>query len=446
MISDSLKKFADNLLKLNAASVKEIFIKGGEAKIAFSSEGHIDFDPLVSAAKKLLPFMQSVITSPLSRLEGKLEVKRAEGAINLTPLSIKETMKDMRLWKLSYGKPKPEKVYSSVNYEELGLYENRVVKALIDRYVRMFSSLEQSERSKIKTLYSRYQDAFALSRVDLMRILGSDSVVLSSALKDNRYNQLSEMRKKFMRFMYSDFYYALSEAAPIRERTVTETMIFAMNEKYFRCLEGWQFLNKFERSVSGLDADERRSAYTCYIALSLVKAYLKMGFTLSGDAQIKDVYGGFSLEGLKLYRAPFEITVNAAEDKIYISVSNLKLKIKQTYKMGAYGDLFQEFKKDEQFLFTPHFESYDDRFVIANSDEDVSLGAVGAVAKMTVFTVKGDKSIYEAVCPVCGESHIEEKKLNYKCDSCGAEYIFMDDHSIWINGFTSHNKGESEEI
>lgn len=448
MISDTLKKFADRIASAGDISVGALIGKNSEKTIefTFAPGGHIDFDPLIAYVRKLLPVISKVVTEPVSKLNGKLEIKRSESSLNLTPLAIRETMRDMRLWKLSANGPKPEKVYSSVNVEELNIYENRVVKALIDRYIRLFSSLEQGERSKIKTIYGRFPDSDALSRVDIVRLLSDKTLELSKGVKDNRYLELSELRKKFMRYMRTDFYMTLNEVAQYRERSVEQTMIFSMNEKYFRCLQGWRYLNTFERSVSGLDADKRRSAYTCFIALSLIYAYVLQGFEIVKDCDVKNVYENFSLHGLKLKNERFSVNIDVKDDKIYIVVECPEKEIKQSFKMGAYADDLIPFEKDEQFVFSPHFKGYGDRYVYAVTDEgEASQSAIAAVARMTVFTASADRSIYSGVCPVCGSAHIDEGKLNLTCEDCGASYLFLDDDTVWINGFASYKLHEDND-
>lgn len=448
MISDTLKKFADRIASAGDISVGALIGKNSEKSIefTFAPGGHIDFEPLIAFARKLLPVISQVVNAPVTKLNGKLEIKRAESSLNLTPLAIRETMRDMRLWKLSENGPKPEKVYSSVNVEELNVYENRVIKALIDRYVRLFSSLEQGERSKIKTLYGRFSDSEALSRVDIVRLLSGEPLGLSKGVQDNRYLELSELRKKFMRYMRTDFYQTLNEVAQYRERNAEQTMIFSMNEKYFRCLQGWRYLNKFERSVSGLDADKRRNAYTCFIALSLISAYFGYGFEIVNDCDIKNVYENFSLHGLRLKNECFSVNIEVAEDKIYVVVECPEKEIRQSFKMGAYADDLIPFEKDEQFVFSPHFKGYGDRYVYAVTDEgEASQSAISAVARMTVFTASADRAIYSRVCPVCGSAHIGEGKLNFTCEDCGASYLFLDDNTIWINGFSSYKSHNDQE-
>lgn len=448
MISDTLKKFADQIASTEDISVGALMGKNSEKSIGFTFApcGHIDFEPLISFARKLLPVISKVVTGPVSKLNGRLEIKRSESSLNLTPLAIRETIRDMRLWKLSANGPKPEKVYSSVNVEELNIYENRVVKALIDRCIRLFSSLEQGERSKIKTVYGRFPDSDALSRVDIVRLLSEKTLELSRGIKDNRYLELSELRKKFMRYMGTDFYLTLNEVMQFRERSVEQTMIFSMNEKYFRCLQGWRYLNTFERSVSGLDSDKRRSAYTCFITLSLIYAYLGQGFEIVNDCDIKNVYESFSLHGLRLKNECFSVNIDVENDKIYIVVECPEKEIKQSFKMGAYAEDLIPFEKDEQFVFSPHFKGYGDRYVYAVTDEgEASQSAISAVARMTVFTASADRAIYSRVCPICGSAHIGEGKLNFTCEDCGASYLFLDDNTIWINGFSSFKSHNDQE-
>ena len=436
MLLSTLKKFCDQFSSDSSGNIAELLgrLKSGEAKLVVPSYEHADFAPLLQELRGVLPSISRIVQEPLTVLRGELTLRRAETATVLSPTGIRETLHDMRLWKVKGGALRPEYVYAPENTEESDLYENRLVKALIDRCLRVLSLCVGASRENVRILRDMHLQGGRLNKVDFIRLLGNrmDSAAAPSG---GEYREAISLRKKFLRLRDTRFYKTMNGYASFTDSEPRGTSIFAANRSYRNCFALWHFLNRFESNLTGLSGEQRRSAYTAYVAFALAASYEKLGYTLERNVYYRDLFREFSFAGLVFRNDTFRIVLDAVPGRIDLIVQCPQEKVQQRMRIGVYPNTSDEPSAGD-FLSVGLFDiGYGDRFVCARPENADSPENLLAVAKLTAFTFGGDASLYDSLCPVCGSTLVTTEPYCHRCEDCNSRYRAIGKDKIWINSF-----------
>ena len=445
MQSAALKDFGEKLGCGRSVSELMTAVASGDLSLTAEAAGH-DPAPLIAAVKKSLPALRSVVAFPHSVLRGGLELKRAETAAALSPEGIRATIRDVRLWKKVNGRIRPSDVYAAVNVEEFGVYENRVVRALIDRMLRLLSAEIDCSCAEIRTLRGAHMQFARLNKIDLLRILGDGELLTGEPKTYASYAELDTLRKHFFRLTDSDFYRALSDAPLFTDRVVTWTALFYENENYRACYDLWNAADRFESEQSGLVGEMRLAVYRAFIAIGLIRAYQKLGFRLEHDVVPWSDDGTFAFSGLVLSNGLLKVSLEAADDRIGIVARSPGAKLQQSLIVGLYTDTSVPPDPSVHYAVGYFDIGYDDRFLCVRPEVPDSLENLQALARLTALTFRAGQRIYESICPVCGRTDIVREEHCFRCADCGALYLFPDPETVWINHFRSLNADEERDI
>ena len=139
LISKLLKKIDDNSFKLSFPSLKGLDYSSSIDKISASIGNLIN-----------------VVQTPYIILKSEYETMHVGKVSQLTPEGVRKTTLDPKLWKKKNNEYTPEYAYSKTTEDEYNTYENRFVKALIDRLYLFLNKPFEDSKSGIKSLYESH--------------------------------------------------------------------------------------------------------------------------------------------------------------------------------------------------------------------------------------------------------------------------------------------------
>lgn len=266
-------------------------------------------------------------------LKSEYRQTRTELAAGLTPQGIRSTVKDPRLWKMKDGRPRPEYVYAKTNEDEYNIYENRAVKALIDRVIRLLDIPTEQAKGGVKNLYEAYFQSSSLSKLDLVKLMDMDLFKTSDGRAFENYKKLYYLRAKFSQLKNSAFYKIMSNC-PAFAGAIEATNLFLHNKNYNACFLLWRFLDEF-CAGSVLSQEQIGSVYAAFVSLAAIGAYVRMGFKIVKDAEIGRIDEGFSLKGFGLENELFKVTFFRVCGK-----SGNRGSVQKNQNAAGYGNIF----------------------------------------------------------------------------------------------------------
>ena len=415
--------------------VSEILHLAEKGEFSFyipAAEG-LDVGALTDRAEKCLPRLREIVTSPYVVLKSEYRQTRTELAAGLTPQGIRSTVKDPRLWKMKDGRPRPEYVYAKTNEDEYNIYENRAVKALIDRVIRLLDIPTEQAKGGVKNLYEAYFQSSSLSKLDLVKLMDMDLFKTSDGRAFENYKKLYYLRAKFSQLKNSAFYKIMSNC-PAFAGAIEATNLFLHNKNYNACFLLWRFLDEF-CAGSVLSQEQIGSVYAAFVSLAAIGAYVRMGFKIVKDAEIGRIDEGFSLKGFGLENELFKVTFSASAEKAEIAVQCKKTRTQQGTDIYFHTDAAQPPSAEGQFAVSLHRTDYSDRTACVVPDNKNSLKDLESIVRCTVFVFAADAGVYDRICLVCGSPMVEDKKYFYRCEDCGAVYSFIEKDLVWLNRF-----------
>lgn len=433
----TLKKFGDQFSQKSSGSISELLEEADKGKFSFVFPAceQADFEPLLRILRRVLSHVSRIASDPLSVLKGRLALRRAETALSFSQEGIRATLEDMRVWTYRGGEICPESVYVSENTEDPNIYENRFVKALIDRALRFLTVCIRYSKGGIRTMRMLGCAKGSLSKTDFIRLAGNklDRSTVTGAGTD--YGAFTALRKKFLRLCGTDFYKTMSGFPAFADADPEETDIFRMNNDYRECFEAWIRLDRFESAMSGLSGAERKSVYTAFVSLALVRAYTLSGFAVERNVYYKDPTRNFSFGGLVLADDTFRVILDVSVGELRVTVQCPKEGVQQRLTIGVYSGVADEARASD-FLSVCLFDMGDDeRFLCVRPENEDSGEDMAAAARLTVLTFGDRSSVYETICPVCGSTLVTAGDYCTVCSSCGAKYLPLKDGRTWINFF-----------
>lgn len=442
----SLEKFNKQFENNEPRTVSEILAleKKGEFSFYLPVADKLDTETLVDKVESCLPQIAEVIRAPHIILKSEYNQVRTELAGNLSPQGIRMTVKDPKLWKKKNGRLRPEYVYARTSEDEYNTYENRVVKALIDKVVRFLNLPMDYAKDGIKNMYEAYFQSSVLNKLDLVKLMDKELFKGSDKKAYADYKKLFYLRAKFAQFKSSAFYKIMSQY-PSFSGTPEATNLFSHNRDYNACFRLWRFLDEFNAGLSVLSLSEQESVYCAFISLAAIDIYKNMGFSIKDDSVITGVDKGFALKNFTMENPTFKVIINASGKKIEIRTQCLKAKLQQTTVIALHTDISEEYAPDSQFVVSLYKTDYNDRTACVVPGNKGSLKDLESIVRCTVFTFEVEEGIYNKLCMVCGSPLLEDKGYFFKCEDCGAAYSFIDDKTVWLNQFnvlSEHNKDE----
>ena len=443
----SLEKFNKQFEHTGPRTVSEILAeeRAGSFSFYIPTADKLDTAALVDRIEACLPSLSEIARSPYIVLKDEYRQVRTELAANLTPQGIQMTVKDPKLWKKKDGKLRPEYVYAKNREDEYNTYENRVVRALIDKIVRFLGLPMEYAKDGVKNLYEAYFQHTALNKFDLMKLIDADLYKASDPRSFSDYKKLFYLRGKLSQLRSGAFYKIMSQFPRFTGRPEA-TNLFVHNRDYNACFRLWVFLDEFNAGLSLLTQEQQRSAYCAFIVLAMISIYVRMGFKIVKDVPVDKIDENFILSGFVLANEWFKVTLHAQPGRIEVLVQCSKIRAQQTTVIELHTDIAEQYSKNNQFVVSLHRTDYNDRAACVVPGNKNSLKDLESIVRCTVFTFEAKKEIYDKLCLICGSNAIEDKDYFYRCDDCGAVYCFLDENNVWVNQFNVlSDRGEEGE-
>lgn len=442
----SLEKFNKQFEGKPSCTVSHILKEERAGRFAFyiPTASELDTAALVDRIEECLPQLTEVVRAPYIILKNEYNLVRTELADSLTPQGIQMTVKDPKLWKQKDGKLRPEYVYAKSREDEYNTYENRMVRALIDKIVRFLNLPMEYSKEGIKNMYEAYFQRSALNKFDLVKLIDDDLFKTSDARAFTDYKKLFYLRGKLSQLRASAFYKIMSQF-PLFTGRPEATNLFVHNANYNACLRLWLFLDEFNAGLSLLTQEEQKSVYSAFISLAMARSYAGLGYRIVSDAEVKNVSSGFSLHGLVLENGTFRVRLDSDRERVNVLVQCAKIKAQQTTVIELHTDISEQFGKNNQFVVSLHRTDYSDRAACVVPGNKNSLKDLDSIVRCTVFAFEADKEIYDKLCLICGSNALEDKDYFYRCADCGAVYCFPDKHTVWVNQFNVLSDKEGRE-
>lgn len=399
-----------------------------------------DISLVVKKVYETLPHIAEIVRSPYIVLKTEYNLTRTERSGALTPYGIKQTVKEPKLWKQREDKSLyPEFVYAKTNEDEYNTYENRLVRTLIDRIVRLLELPTENAKSGVTNIYQEYFQSSALNKLDLIKLMDTSLFKDTSSEVFDEYKKLFYMRAKFSQLRNSDFYKIMSNC-PSFSGSAEATNLFVHNKHYNACFKLWKLIDEHNAGMNSLPLTQRRSVYCAFISFAVVDSFVQMGFKLDKDVHFDNITEQFGLKNLVLSNELFTVTINSDVEELSILVQCSKLKIQQKTVLQLHSDASQPYRKDCQFIVSLFKTEYNERARCVVPSNKNSLTDIKSIVRCTVFLLQADKQVYSRMCLVCGSSAIDDKGYYFACQDCKAVYAFVDDNTIWLNQFNTLNE------
>lgn len=441
----SLEKFNKQFETGEPRTVSEILRLSREGKFDFyfPATEQPDTATLIDRVESCLPQLYEVVKSPYIILKSEYREVRTELAGNISPQGIQMTVKDPKLWKKKGDQLRPETIYAKTYEDEYNTYENRLIKALIDRILRFLQLPMDYAKDGVKNLYEAYFQSASLNKLDLIKLMDADLFKSSDKRSFTDYKKLFYLRGKITQLRNSAFYKIMSQVTPFSGE-LQSTNLVVHNANYNACFRLWLFLDQFNAGLSLLSAEQIKSVYSAFITLGMADIYREIGFRVVKDFVIKKIDERFEIKNLVLENEIFTVILEADEEKVKALVQCRKVKTQQSTVIELHTDLAEPYGKDNQFIVSLYKTNYSDRAACVVPGNKNSFKDLQSIVRCTVFTLEAEKDIYDKICLICGSTMVEDKGVFLQCENCGAVYSFLDENTVWLNQFHVLDNGKND--
>ena len=381
------QSFYENVQGLKSTSLQSVSYKRDEA-----------FFEEISA---LLNVILSIIAHPHLTNKREEVVVRIEQAKSLSPEDFKQVLKDSSLWKEHNLSMIPENIYYYQYVNELCIYENRFITLLVD--------LIEAELIKYAEFYLTLVPSVQYSEENAK---GLDTQKVGKIL------QTVDRLKMRVAFIKSTPFYKIVSRSMKIERIIRPTNILLKDRLYRHC---FRFYRKFVRYG---DKNARIKDFRTYYLILLLKELKKQGYTLQ-EKSYNSVADKFRLA---LDNGRFGIVVATGNNNelvvdiglkkgagrkrrhlLFFDKKNVSLEENAlTVEMLSIWDLFYA------------DDGYKKAFELPHTEKEL----IASWLATKTYTVKGDRKIYEKICPVCKSKNVDVDRNTCSCADCKTEYVF----------------------
>lgn len=436
----ALERFHDQLCESNARSVSKVLEEegAGNFKFCFPVPAELDYSSIIEKITASMGNLINVVMSPYIILKSEYDTMRAEKVTSMTPEGVKKTVADSRLWKRKGKTMLPEYAYAKTAEDEYNTYENRFVKALIDRLLVFLAKPMTEMRGGVKSLYEAHANVGKINKIDLLRLLDPDMFKESDERCFVDFKKIFYLKAKLTQLKSSGFYKTMSRLPSFTDREPEPTNLLMHNPDYFACLRLWLFLNEKDIRIGELKDEGLRAAYASFIFLYTTKSLTKLGFALKKDSDFRYDRGEFSAHGAIFENEYFIVKIAAAEKKMAFSI-NCKVTDEKELISFGFRMFAEDSKPDTNYIISFVSTPYSDENLRVQPDSNSSLKDFDTLLRSLFFIVDVEQNVYEKLCLVCGSNAVEEKKNEIRCLDCGSKYTFFDKNKVWLKKFKVHN-------
>lgn len=436
----ALENFHEQLAESKARNVSGILEaeSDGKFKFCFPVPAKLDYSSVIDKITASMGSLINVVMSPYIILKGEYDAIRADKVTAMTPEGVKKTVADSRLWKRKGKTMRPEFAYAKTPEDEYNTYENRFIKALIDRLIVFLAKPMTEMRGGVKSLYEAHANVGKINKIDLLRLLDPDMFKESDERCFVDFKKIFYLKAKLTQLKSSGFYKIMSRLPSFTDRDPEPTNLLVHNADYFTCLKLWLYLNEKDIKMGELKDEGLRAAYSAFVFLYTAKSLTKLGFALKKDGDFRYAYNEFSARGATFENEYFIVKVSAAEKKMTFALTCKVTGEKKTITFG-FMVFVDDPKPETQYVVSFAPTSYSDETLRVQPDSASSLKDLETFIHSIFFIVKVEPNVYEKLCLVCGSNAVEEKNGEIRCLDCGSEYSFFDKETVWLKKFRVHN-------
>ncbi len=392
----------------------------------------------------VITHLKAIFKEPHIFLKKEEIVQNVSVASKMDNETIRMNYQDAKLWRIKDGETALEYAHAIVHEDNLAIYENRFITALIDA---LFESLSKKLNELCETLeFLNFkitgQNVLALSPAEYIKYsdeCGGMPVLLTTKNPTVlAINSLVKSKKELLSLKGRDLYKACKKARPFNLQDVKATNILVHDKEYNYCyLFYLNYLNKDPIITT------ERKMFIGYTQVNLFTALSKMGFVPSEETQeiLINNSANMKFENLEFVKEPFVITISMrTEDEINMRVSetvdqnyadyvfkvanqSAKEHITAFTTPTEYVAHLNDFSADEiftTFLVTDVEGENDDKIIYLNPEKSDTIDKLTFAIKTCLITVEGAMSIHTRYCPVCGSRLIAPNGVDYTCTVCDA--------------------------
>lgn len=424
----------------------------------------------------LVSHIRSIFKEPHIFLKREDVVQNVTVASKIDNVSLRQTYKDDKIWRVKNGKIAPEFVHAYVYEDNLAIYENRFIVYLIDLLLetvtKKINELMLNLATLNKQMGAKDNECFTpFDYVDFADEQGGIPVLLNSdATIVKIINSLIKSKKLLIAFQSRELYIACKKAGKFNVNGLKATNIFLNDKDYFYCYNFYlNYLNKEPIFTT------ESKMYFGFVTVNLLSALIKSGFTLDEDAENIQINNSAHLKfsGLKFTKDPFTIDVTQqADDEILFTVTNLvdNNTAKYVFKvvnhtaaknMADFGSVSafarklienQENDVVKTYLVNDIEDAPDYNALYILPNKSIVADRFAKAVKSCVLLVEGSDFLHTRYCPVCGSKLIAPNDEDYSCVNCQSTYhIFRHTNRdlIWLKNLPAVNaekRAKTEEV
>ncbi len=393
----------------------------------------------------VITHLKAIFKEPHIFLKKEEIVQNVSVANKMDNETIRMNYQDAKLWRIKDGETALEYAHAFVHEDNLAIYENRFICALIDV---LFDTLNKKLNELCETLeflnFKITGQNFALNPRQYIAYSdecdGLPVLLTSKTPSVIAINSLIKSKKELMALKSRDLYKACKKARPFNLLQLKPTNILNHDKEYNYCYLFYiNYLNKDPIITT------ERKMYVGYTQVNFFTALKDLGFIPNLETQEILVSNSANLkfEKLEFIKEPFVITLTMRmEDEINMRVSetvdgnfadyvfkianqSAKANIPEFTTPNEYAKFLNEDKTEDiynVFLVTDVEQegASADNVVNLLPDKSDTIEKIKFAVKTCLITIEGAMSIHTRYCPVCGSRLIAPNGLEYVCTACEA--------------------------
>ncbi len=394
----------------------------------------------------LINHLRAIFKEPHIFLKKEELIQNVAVASKMDNESLRLNYKDDKLWKIKDGETALEYAHAYVHEDNLAIYENRFITALIDIVIDVVKKKLNDLVAELETLNRKIsgKDLIGLTAKEYVDYADkNDGMPVLLSVRQPLVNAIASLlksKKQLIALTGRDLYKSCKKAKPFNFLNLIATNILQHDKEYNYCYQFYvNYLNRDPVITS------QRKMYFGFIEVNLFKSLEELGFLPSEDTQEILISNSAHLkfERLDFIKEPFTVSVSTrGEDEIVLTVTETADGNKGTYILKVVDSTLAE--KLADFTDVDGFakkilEEQDETVMRTVLVTDIEGGTEQNVCtvlpirsdsksrlkfliKSLMLVVEGAASVHSRYCPLCGSRLVSPEETDFVCSSCEAKY------------------------
>lgn len=396
----------------------------------------------------LIAHIKAIFREPHLFLKKEELVRNTSVASKMDADCIKMNYRDDKLWRVRPdGETALEYAHTFVNEDNLAIYENRFICALIDvildsvskKLTDLCTAFDTLNRQILGTNYQ--QGLKAITYTDYSDLKDGLPVLLSVHQPIvNVIGSLMRSKKTLYALKGRELYKACEKAGRFDLHALKTTNIFQHDKHYNYCYVFYlNYLNKDPIITT------EKKMYQGFLEVNFFAALDKLGYKPSTENQDIMVSQSAELkfENLSFTKDPFMFDVSVKSDtELFVkitaipdgNVSNIIIKSLssseiKTLKNFTSVDDYAKMKNENlpygitrYYVISDYEETFDDYALQIIPNKSNSLQKMVNLVKSCVLVAEGASAVHGRYCPVCGSNLIAPEGDDIICSVCETQY------------------------